>query len=219
METAAIGTTVALAGASTAVLAMVGVPLAWWLAITRSRLKPAVEAFVALPLVLPPTVLGYYLLVSLAPSGPIGSVVSALGGPNLPFTFGGLLIGSVLFNLPFLVRPAAAAFAAVDPRLFEAAGCLGAGPARVFFRVAMPLARNGLLAGVVLTFAHAVGEFGVVLMLGGNIPGRTRTLSVALYDDVQALEYGRAGTTAFALLVAAFVLIAIVQRLERKGRS
>jgi molybdate transport system permease protein len=215
MDFDAVRTTLALATSATLVLAAAGTPLAWWLARSRSRLRPFVETVVALPLVLPPTVLGYYLLVGLAPDGPLGRLVLAAGGPRLPFTFGGLLVGSVLFNLPFFVRPASAAFAGVDRRLFEAAECLGASPPRVFFRIGLPLARRGLLAGAVLAFAHATGEFGVVLMLGGNIPGATRTLSVALYDDVQALEYGRAGTTAFVLLVASFVLLALVQRLER----
>lgn len=218
MDVEAVRTTLLLAAATAAVLGVLGVPLAWWIAATRSRARPFVETVVALPLVLPPTVLGYYVLAATAPSGPVGRLVDALGGPRLPFTFGGLLCGSVLFNLPFLVRPAAAAFAGVDRRLYEAAETLGASGARVFFRVGLPLARDGVLAGLVLCFAHAVGEFGVALMVGGNVPGATRTLSVALYDDVQALDYGRAGRTAFALLVASFALLSAVQRLERRRR-
>ena len=203
MELQALWLTLELAGATCAVLAVVGLPLAYWLARTRTRASFLVEAVVALPLVLPPTVLGFYVLQAAAPLG-------------FAFTFTGILIGSVLFNLPFAVRPWAAAFAAVDARLLDAAACLGASRSRTFARVALPLAWPGVLAGLVLTFAHAVGEFGVVLMVGGNVPGVTRTLSIAIYDDVQALDHARGATTSLALVIAAFVLLVIVQLLARR---
>jgi molybdate transport system permease protein len=192
-----------LAAATTAVLFALGVPLAYWLATTRSPLRAVVEVAVALPLVLPPTVVGFYFLVATAPL-------------RLPFTFGGVLLASVLFNLPFAVRPFAAAFAAVDRRLVEASWCLGVSRAGTFARVVLPLAWPGVLAGLALTFAHTVGEFGVVLMVGGNVPGVTRTLSVAVYDDVQALDYAAAGRTALALVAFAAVVLGAVHVLQRR---
>ena len=203
MDLQALWLTLELAGATCVALALVGLPLAYWLARTRTRASFLVEAVVALPLVLPPTVLGFYVLQATAPLG-------------FAFTFTGILIGSVLFNLPFAVRPWAAAFAAVDARLLDAAACLGASRSRTFARVALPLAWPGVLAGLVLTFAHAVGEFGVVLMVGGNVPGVTRTLSIAIYDDVQALDHARAAATSLTLLIAAFALLVMVQLLARR---
>ena len=203
MDLQALWLTLELAGATCVVLALAGLPLAYWLARTRMRASFLVEAVVALPLVLPPTVLGFYVLQATAPLG-------------FAFTFAGILIGSVLFNLPFAVRPWAAAFAAVDARLLDAAACLGASRSRTFAKVALPLAWPGVLAGLVLTFAHSLGEFGVVLMVGGNVPGVTRTLSIAIYDDVQALDHARAATTSLALLIAAFALLVIVQLLARR---
>jgi molybdate transport system permease protein len=198
--------TARLAFGTTAVLLVIGLPLAYWLATTRSPLRAVVEVAVALPLVLPPTVLGFYVLVA---SGSLGL--------RLPFTFAGILVASVLFNLPFAVRPFAAAFAAVDRRLVEASWCLGVSRLGTFARVVLPLAWPGVLAGSALTFAHTVGEFGVVLMVGGNVPGVTRTLSIAVYDDVQALDYAAAGRTALALVVFAAVVLGAVHALQRRA--
>src|SRR5207248_1460553 len=169
-----------------------------------------------LPLVLPPTVLGFYVLAATGPEGLLGRGYEALTGGRLPFTFAGILVGSVLFNLPFAVRPFAAAFAAVDRRLVEASWCLGVSRLGTFFRVVVPLSWPGLLTGLVLTFAHTVGEFGVVLMVGGNIPGVTRTVSISIYDDVQALNYAAAGQTALFLLGLSFVTLAVVFALQRR---
>lgn len=208
--------TLKLATLTAAILFVVSLPLAWWSATTTSRARPVVDAVVALPIVLPPTVLGFYVLAALGPDGVVGAPLTAVGGPRLPFTFGGLLVGSLLFNLPFSVRPFAAAFAAVDRRVVEAAWCAGASRLRTFVRVVLPLSAPGLRAGVVLTFAHAVGEFGVVMMLGGNVPGVTRTLSIAIYDDVGALDYGSAHRTAAALLVFSFVVLVLAGRGGRR---
>ncbi|OWK41892.1 molybdate ABC transporter permease subunit [Fimbriiglobus ruber] len=218
MDWVALGVTAQLAACTTAVLFVLGVPLAYWLATTRWRGKFLVEAVVALPLVLPPTVLGFYILLTTGPGGIVGRGYEAATGGRLPFTFAGILVGSVLFNLPFAVRPFAAAFAAVDRRLVEASWCLGVSRAGTFVRVVLPLAWPGVLAGLVLTFAHTVGEFGVVLMVGGNIPGVTRTLSVAVYDDVQSLDYAAAGRTALALLGFAFAVLCAANALGRRGQ-
>ena len=202
----AVALTAQLATAATLLLLLLGMPLAWWLARTRSRLQPLLAALVALPLVLPPTVLGFYLLLLTGPQGPVGQLTQALGLGRLPFTFGGLLVGSVLYSMPFVVQPLQQAFEAIPERTLEAAATLRAGPWDRFFSVALPLARPGLTTATVLGFAHTVGEFGVVLMIGGNIPGRTRVLSVAIYDHVEAFELAQAhrlaaGMVAFALLV------------------
>ncbi len=217
MEPRTVILTVQLALATTVVLLAVGLPIAWWLATTRSKARFVVEALVAMPLVLPPTVLGFYVLMATGPDSWLGGAFEASTGRRLPFTFAGILIGSVLFNLPFAVRPFAAALAGVEPRLLEAAATLGASRLETFARVALPLAWPGVVAGMVLTFAHAVGEFGVVLMVGGNIPGVTRTLSIAIYDDVQALDYAAAGATAAWLAVAAFLLLCVVQVVNRRS--
>jgi molybdate transport system permease protein len=208
--------TLKLATCTTAVLLVAGVPLAWWLAGTSFRGKPLVEALVALPLVLPPTVLGFYVLLAAGPGGVLGGPWEALTGTRLPFSFAGILAGSVLFNLPFAVRPFASAFAAVDRRLVEASWCLGVSRLGTFFRVVLPLSWPGVLGGVVLTFAHSVGEFGVVLMVGGNIPGVTRTLSVAIYDDVQALDYASAGRTSLVLVGFAYAVLCLTYLLQRR---
>jgi len=197
-----------LASWTTATLLVLGLPLAWFLARTRFPGKALLEAVIALPLVLPPTVLGFYLLLALGPNSFLGQHVVRLTGEALPFTFRGIVIGSVLFNLPFAVRPFTAAFQVIDRRFLEASWCLGVSRWATFRRVVIPLAGPGILAGLVLTFAHALGEFGVVLMLGGNIPGITRTLSVAVYDQVQALDYPAAQET--SLVLVAFCLIGIV---------
>ena len=217
MDWAAFWVTARLAAWTTAVLFVLGLPLAYWLATTRRRGKFLVEAVVALPLVLPPTVLGFYVLAATGPNGAVGRGYESLTGGRLPFTFAGILVGSVLFNLPFAVRPFAAAFAAVDRRLVEASWCLGVSRVGTFARVVLPLSWPGVLAGLVLTFAHTVGEFGVVLMVGGNVPGVTRTLSVAVYDDVQALDYAAAGRTALVLVGFAFVVLCLSHVLGRRG--
>jgi len=216
----AIRLTLKLAGATTLLLLLLATPLAWWLAHTRSHWRGPVNALVALPLVLPPTVLGYYVLVALGPRSPLGRAYEAVTGATIVFSFQGLLVASVLYSLPFAVQPFAAAFAAVDRTLIETAWCLGASRLRTFARIVVPLARPGIVAGVVLSFAHTVGEFGVVLMVGGNLPGSTRTVSISIFDDVQAFEYARAGRTAALLLAFSFTVLAITYRLQRRsGRA
>src|SRR5687768_5199209 len=195
MDWTAVWLTFRLASATALILLVVGLPLAYWLATTRWRGRFVVEAVVALPIVLPPTVLGFYLLLALGPRGPVGRAVHTVTGDTLPFTFTAILIGSVLFNLPFAVRPFTAAFAAVDRRLVEASWCVGVSRLRTFWRLVLPLSWAGVLTGLVLSFAHTVGEFGVVLMLGGNRPGLTRTLSIVIYDEVQAMNYAAANAT------------------------
>jgi molybdate transport system permease protein len=217
MDLQALSLTLILAGCTTALLTVVGLPLAWWLATTRHPARPWIEALVTLPLVLPPTVLGFYLLLALAPDGLIGAPVLRFFGIRLAFSFPGLLLGSALFNMPFAVRPFVAAFETVDRRCLDAARCLGVSDLAVFFRIALPLARPGIVCGAILTFAHAIGEFGVVLMIGGNLPGVTRTLSIAIYDDVQAMNYAVAGRTALALLATALVALTVTQRLQPRG--
>ena len=212
----ALWLTLQLASLSTLVLLVLGTPFAWWLARSRWPGRFLIEAVVALPLVLPPTVLGFYLLVLLAPQGPVGGVVRALGGPPLTFSFGGLLIGSVIYSMPFVVQPLQSAFAALGERPLEVAATLRAGPLDRFFSVALPLARPGFLTAGVLGFAHTLGEFGVVLMIGGNIPGRTRVLSIAIYDHVEALDYASAHRLSAWLLGAAFVLLVLVYAVNRR---
>jgi molybdate transport system permease protein len=208
--------TVKLAAAATLVLLIGGTPLAWWLARTRSRIRPLVEAVVALPLVLPPTVLGFYLLILLGPTGPIGRFWESLGGPRLVFSFPGLVVGSVLYSLPFVVQPLHNAFRAVPNRLLEAAATLRASPLDRFLTVVLPLARPGFLTAATLGFAHTVGEFGVVLMIGGNIPGRTEVLSIALFNHVEALQYLEAHLLAALLLVFSFGVLVTVYALNRR---
>jgi molybdate transport system permease protein len=220
MDWPAIVLSLRLAAATTLILLAVGLPLAGWLALSHRPGRWAIDALVALPLVLPPTVLGYYVLVALGPRSPIGHVYEAITGGPIVFSFPGLLVASVLYSLPFAVQPFAAAFAAVDHDLIETAWCLGASRLRTFARIVVPLARPGIVAGAVLTFAHTVGEFGVVLMVGGNLPGSTRTVSISIYDDVQAFNYARAGRTAALLLVFSFVVLAMTYRLQRRsGRA
>ena len=202
----AVRLTAQLAGFSTLLLLLLGTPLAWWLARTRSRFKPVAASLVAMPLVLPPTVLGFYLLLLMGPQGPVGRFTQSLGLGLLPFSFAGLVVASVLYSLPFVVQPLQQAFEAIPEPTLEAAATLRAGPWDRFFSVALPLARPGLLTASVLGFAHTVGEFGVVLMIGGNIPGATRVLSVAIYDHVEASEFAdahrlSAGMVVFAMLV------------------
>lgn len=210
--------TLRLAALSTAVLLVLGTPLAWWLARSSWRHKEAVAALVALPLVLPPTVLGFYLLLALGPNGPGGALAGLWGARSLAFTFEGLVIGSVLYSLPFVVQPIRNAFVAIGEAPLAAAATLRAGPWDRFFTVALPLARPGLLTGAVLGFAHTLGEFGVVLMIGGNIPGETRVLSVAIFDAVEGLRFAEAHLLSFGLLVFAFIVMWATLRLDaRRG--
>jgi len=213
----AIALTARLAAWSTACLLLLGTPLAWALARGRGAWKPVVGALVALPLVLPPTVLGFYLLLLLGPQGPGGQLTAALGLGRLPFTFAGLVVASVLYSLPFVVQPLQQAFEAIPESVLEAAATLRAGPLDRFLHVALPLARPGFLTAAVLAFAHTVGEFGVVLMIGGNIPGQTRVLSVALYDQVEAGDFGAAHQLAGGLLLFSLALLLSLQWLRRRG--
>jgi molybdate transport system permease protein len=198
-------------------LLVIGIPVALWLAFTGWRWKFLIEAVVAMPLVLPPTVLGFYLLIALGPRSPLGRLYHSIAGSSLPFTFSGLVIASIVYSLPFMVQPLASAFSAVDPKVLAASEVLGASHLRTFFRVILPLSMSGLLTGLVLTFAHTLGEFGVVLMVGGNIPGVTRTVSVSIYDSVQALDYAAARHTSLFLLITSFLILAAVYATNRRG--
>jgi molybdate transport system permease protein len=204
---AAVRLTGELASLTTVLLLIVGTPLAWWLARTRSRFKPLVASVTTLPLVLPPSVLGFYLLLLMGPQGPIGQLTQALGLGRLPFTFAGLVVASVIYSMPFVVQPLQQAFEAIPERTLEAASTLRAGPWDRFFSVALPLARPGLLTASVLGFAHTVGEFGVVLMIGGNIPGVSRVISVQIYDHVEALDYADAHALALLMLGFSFLVL------------
>lgn len=209
--------TLQLAIVVSAILLVLGLPIACWIAFSRWRFKFLVEALVALPIVLPPTVLGFYVLVALGPRSPLGRWWISLTGHTLAFSFSGLVIGSLLYSLPFAVQPFAASFAAVDRKLIAASATLGASPLRTFFRVIAPLSVPGLITGTALCFAHTMGEFGVVLMVGGNIPGITRTVSIDIYDRVQSSDYTGANQTALVLLLVCFALLAIVYALNRKA--
>ncbi len=206
----AIRLTLELACIVTLLLLLVGTPVAWWLATTRSRLRNVVGAVVALPIVLPPTVLGFYLLIVMGPEGPVGMLTRSLGLGGLPFTFAGLVVASVFYSLPFVVQPIQNAFMAMGPRPLEVAATLRASPWGSFVHVALPLARPGFITAAVLGFAHTVGEFGVVLMIGGNIPGKTQVLSVQIYNHVEAIEYGQAHSLAAGLVVFSFVVLLIL---------
>ena len=219
MDWTAFRLTLSVASCTTAILFALGLPLAAWLARPGGRWRFLIETVVALPLVLPPTVLGFYILWAAGPRTLPGQWYETIFGSRLPFTFQGIVLASVLYNLPFAVRPFAAALAAVDRQLIEASWCLGVSRLATFRRVTFPLAWRGILAGLVLTFAHAVGEFGVVLMVGGNIPGVTRTLSVSIYEDVQALDYASAAHSSLVLVAFAFAVLSLVHLLERKPRS
>ncbi len=215
----AIALSARLAAVVTVILLALALPLAWWLAFHPRRWTFAVEALVALPLVLPPTVLGFYMLLAMGPRSIVGRAWEAATGHGLAFTFEGLIIASLFYSLPFVLQPMAAAFAQVDRALIDAAATLGASPLRTFLRVVIPLSRDGILAGAVLGFAHTLGEFGVVLMVGGNLPGVTRTVSIAIYDQVQAFEYAAANQTALLLLLFSFGALALVYALLRKPWS
>jgi len=212
----ALAITLRLAGVTTIILLLAGTPLAWWLARTRWRYRFLLEAVIALPLVLPPTVLGFYLLVALGPNGPVGGLMTQLGAQPLAFTFTGLVIGSVFYSMPFVVQPLQHAFTSIGNRPLEVAATLRASPFDCFLTVVLPLARPGFLTAAVLGFAHTLGEFGVVLMIGGNIPGETQVLSIAIYDHVEALEYGRAHWLSGALLLLSFVMLVLVYAANRR---
>jgi molybdate transport system permease protein len=215
----AIWLTLRLATVTTLLLFLIGTPVAWWLARTRSWLKAPVGAMVALPLVLPPTVIGFYLLVVMGPQGPVGQFTQALGLGLLPFTFWGLVVGSVLYSMPFVVQPLQNAFDAIGERPLEAAATLRAGPWDTFFSVVLPLARPGFITAGILGFAHTVGEFGVVLMIGGNIPDKTRVISVQIYDHVEALEYAQAHWLAAGMLAFSFVVLLLLYLFNPNGRQ
>jgi len=217
MDWQAIWLTLRLATITTLILIVIGMPMAWWLVNARKRYTFLADALIGLPMVLPPTVLGFYVLVALGPNSPVGWLYEALAGRILPFTFESLVIASVLYSLPFAVRPFAAAFAGVDKRLLDVSRSLGRGPFYTFTRVVLPLSAPGVISGIVLAFVHTVGEFGVVLMVGGNIAGETRTISISLYDDVQALDYARAHTTAAVLLAFSFVALCITYALQPRA--
>lgn len=206
----AIVLTLQVATLTTAILAVIGTPLAWWLARTRSGLKSVLTALVAMPIVLPPSVLGFYLLVLMGPNGPVGQWTQALGIGLLPFSFSGLVVASVLYSLPFMVQPVLNAMEAMGSRPLEVAASLRASPVDTFFRVVLPLCRPGLVTGCIMSFAHTVGEFGVVLMVGGNIPGETRMVSVQIYDHVEALEYADAHRLAAVMLLFSFAVLLVL---------
>ena len=211
-----VGLTLTLATINTLILLLLGTPIAWWLARSRSRYRELVAAIVAMPLVLPPTVLGFYLLIALGPNGPGGWIAGLWGGRTLAFSFTGLVIGSFFYSLPFMVQPLRNGFGAIGEDALEVAASLGASNWQRFWRVALPLARPGYITGAVMTFAHTVGEFGVVLMIGGNIPGQTKVIAIALYDYVERLQWGEAHVLALGMVVFAFVVIAVTLMIDRR---
>lgn len=214
----AIRLTIELAALSTLILLLIGTPIAWWLSRTRSWLKGPLGAVVALPLVLPPTVIGFYLLITMGPNGFIGQATESLGLGRLPFTFAGLVVGSVFYSLPFVVQPLQNAFEAIGDKPLEAAATLRASPLDTFFSVVLPLARPGFITASILGFAHTVGEFGVVLMIGGNIPGKTRVVSVQIFDHVEAMEYAQAHWLAGGMVIFSFFVLLVLYA-SRRGRS
>ncbi len=215
-DIAALIVTLKLATVSTLILLLLGTPLAWWLSRTQCRPKVLIEALIALPLVLPPTVLGFYLLIALGSNGPLGEISRWISGQPLAFTFAGLVIGSVIYSLPFVVQPLQNAFTNIGTRPIEVAATLRATPIDRFFTIVLPLARTGFITATVLGFAHTIGEFGVVLMIGGNIPGETQVLSIAIYEHVEALEYGNAHWLAGGLLLISFITLVFVYSLNRR---
>ena len=217
-DTGPLWLTLALATVTTGALLLLGTPLAWWLANTRSRIRPAVEAVTALPLVLPPTVLGFYLLIALGPASPIGAFWLTVTGDALTFSFSGLVVASIVYSLPFMVQPLQTAFESVGRGPLEAAATLRAGPLDTFFSVAVPQARRGFVTAAILTFAHTIGEFGVVLMVGGNIPGETRVISIAIYEHVETLNYRDAHILSAGLIAFAFAVLLFVYGTRRGAR-
>lgn len=215
MDWTALGVSLRLSFWTMVLLVFIGMPIAYWVAFSRWRFKFFIEAIVALPLVLPPTVLGFYVLISIGPKSPLGSLYRDITGSLLPFSFEGLLVASVLYSLPFAVQPFASAFGAVDRRLIEASRCLGAARWRTFRRVILPLSLPGVVTGMVLSFAHTLGEFGVVLMVGGNLAGKTRTASISIYDSVQALDYTSAFETSLLLLAVSFGVLVVTYGMQK----
>ena len=215
LDLSAIIITIKLAIVSTSILILIGTPIAWWLSQTKFKFKAVFEAIIALPLILPPTVLGFYLLITLGSNGPIGKLLESLGGSSIAFTFTGLVVGSVIYSMPFVVQPLQNSFSSVGRRPLEVAATLGASKIDRFFSVAVPLARSGFITAAVLGFAHTVGEFGVVLMIGGNIPGETGVVSIAIYDHVEAMEYGQAHWLAGGLLAISFLMLLFVYIINR----
>ena len=215
LDLSAITVTIKLAIVSTSILILIGTPIAWWLSQTKFKFKAVFEAIIALPLILPPTVLGFYLLITLGSNGPIGKLLESLGGSSIAFTFTGLVIGSVIYSMPFVVQPLQNSFSSVGRKPLEAAATLGASTIDRFFSVAVPLSRSGFITAAVLGFAHTVGEFGVVLMIGGNIPGETGVVSIAIYDHVEAMEYGQAHWLAGGLLATSFLMLLFVYIINR----
>ena len=215
-DISALLVTMKLASLTTVILILVGTPIAWWLSQTRFKFKAVIEAIIALPLILPPTVLGFYLLMTLGTNGPVGNFLESLGGSSIAFTFTGLVFGSVIYSLPFVVQPLQNSFGSIGKQSMEVAATLGASKLDRFFTVAVPLARSGFITAGVLGFAHTVGEFGVVLMIGGNIPGETGVLSIAIYDHVEAMEYGQAHVLAGGLVVLSFVMLLVVYIINRR---
>jgi molybdate transport system permease protein len=215
LDFSAIIVTIKLAIVSTSILILIGTPIAWWLSQTKFKFKAVFEAIIALPLILPPTVLGFYLLITLGSNGPIGKLLESLGGSSIAFTFTGLVIGSVIYSMPFVVQPLQNSFSSVGRKPLEVAATLGASKIDRFFSVAVPLSRSGFITAAVLGFAHTVGEFGVVLMIGGNIPGETGVVSIAIYDHVEAMEYGQAHWLAGGLLAISFLMLLFVYIINR----
>ena len=215
LDFSAIIVTIKLAIVSTSILILIGTPIAWWLSQTKFKFKAVFEAIIALPLILPPTVLGFYLLITLGSNGPIGKLLESLGGSSIAFTFTGLVIGSVIYSMPFVVQPLQNSFSSVGIKPLEVAATLGSSKIDRFFSVAVPLSRSGFITAAVLGFAHTVGEFGVVLMIGGNIPGETGVVSIAIYDHVEAMEYGQAHWLAGGLLATSFLMLLFVYIINR----
>ena len=215
LDFSAIIVTIKLAIVSTSILILIGTPIAWWLSQTKFKFKAVFEAIIALPLILPPTVLGFYLLITLGSNGPIGKLLESLGGSSIAFTFTGLVVGSVIYSMPFVVQPLQNSFSSVGRKQLEVAATLGASKIDRFFSVAVPLSRSGFITAAVLGFAHTVGEFGVVLMIGGNIPGETGVVSIAIYDHVEAMEYGQAHWLAGGLLATSFLMLLFVYIINR----
>ena len=215
LDFSAIIVTIKLAIVSTSILILIGTPIAWWLSQTKFKFKAVFEAIIALPLILPPTVLGFYLLITLGSNGPIGKLLESFGGSSIAFTFTGLVVGSVIYSMPFVVQPLQNSFSSVGRKQLEVAATLGASKIDRFFSVAVPLSRSGFITAAVLGFAHTVGEFGVVLMIGGNIPGETGVVSIAIYDHVEAMEYGQAHWLAGGLLATSFLMLLFVYIINR----
>ncbi|MDB2670904.1 molybdate ABC transporter permease subunit [Candidatus Pseudothioglobus singularis] len=215
LDLSAIIVTIKLAIVSTSILILIGTPIAWWLSQTKFKFKAVFEALIALPLILPPTVLGFYLLITLGSNGPIGKLLESLGGSSIAFTFTGLVVGSVIYSMPFVVQPLQNSFSSIGRKPLEVAATLGASKIDRFFSVTVPLSRSGFITAAVLGFAHTVGEFGVVLMIGGNIPGETGVVSIAIYDHVEAMEYGQAHWLAGGLLATSFLMLLFVYIINR----